>query len=103
MMLFDYLVVAITSYGVGLFSWKEKIECERMQQKYVRWWLDLERCTPGCVTLEETKRDNIRIRARQREVQYEERIRNATGMNILKECLRERQLKQRTFQRDGNT
>ena len=85
--MFDYLVVAVMLYGVELFGWKERIECERIQQKYIRWCLDLERCTPGYMILEETKRDKVRIRA----MQYEERIRNATGINILKECLGEKE------------
>ena len=33
MMLFDYLVVGVMLYGVELFGWKERIECERIQQK----------------------------------------------------------------------
>ena len=47
------------------------------------------RCTPSCVMLKETKRDEIRFRAEQRTMQYEERTRNATGVNVLKECLKE--------------
>ena len=76
--------------GVQLFGWKERIECERIQQKYIRWCLGLERYTPGYMILEETKRDQIRIRVGQRTMRYEERIRNATGINILKECLKEK-------------
>ena len=51
------------------------------------------------------RQDQGQGRAGQRAIQYEERIRNATGINILKECLKEkeRQPKQRTFKRDGNT
>ena len=63
--------------------------------------MGLEKCTP------ETKRDKIQIRAGKRAMQYEERIRNARDMNILKEYAskrtRERQSKQRTFERDENT
>ena len=33
MMLFDYLVMGIM-YEVELFGWKERIECERIQQKF---------------------------------------------------------------------
>ena len=40
---------------------------------------------------EETKRDKIRIRVGQRAMQYEERIGNTTGVNILKECLRDKE------------
>ena len=54
MMLFDYLVVGVMLEElmlVELFGWKEIIECERIQQKYIRWCLGLERCTPGCMIL----------------------------------------------------
>ena len=30
MMLFDYLVMGVMLYGVELFGWKERIECERI-------------------------------------------------------------------------
>ena len=35
------------------------------------------------------KRQDQDLRAGQRAMQYEERIRNATGINVLKECLKE--------------
>ena len=47
MVLFDYLAVGVTLYGVELFGWKESIECERIQQKYIRWCLGFERYTSG--------------------------------------------------------
>ena len=62
-------------------------EQERNRQKYISWCLNLERCTPGYMILVETKRN--KIRAGQRAMQYEERLRNAMGINILKECLKE--------------
>ena len=62
-MLFEYLL-----YGVELFGWKERIECEKIEQKYIRW--NLEICTPGYI-LEEIKGDKIRIRAGQRAMQNE--------------------------------
>ena len=71
-------------YGVEPFDWKERTECEKIQQKYKMVFEFLERCTPSYMILKETKRDKIRIRAGQRKMEYEERIRNATGMNILK-------------------
>ena len=83
--------MGVTLYGVELFGWKERIECERIQQKYIRWCLGLERCTPGCMILEETKRDKIRIRVGQRAMQYKERIGNTKSVSILKECLREKE------------
>ena len=85
-MLFDYLVV-----GVMLYSWKERIECKRTQKKYISWCLGLEKCGPGNTILEETKRDKISIRAGQRTMQYEERVRSETCTNSLKECLKEKE------------
>ena len=48
-------------------------------------------CTPDYMMLEKTKRDQIRIRAEQRAMQYEERIRNAMSITILKEWLKEKE------------
>lgn len=70
-MLFDYLVIGAMLYGVEIFQWKKQAECERVQQKYIKWCFDLERRTPVYVILEETKRDKIRIRAGQRVMKYE--------------------------------
>ena len=36
---FDSLVVGVVSYRVELFNWKERIECERILQKCIRWCL----------------------------------------------------------------
>ena len=46
----------------------------------------------------------VRIRAGQRAMQYEERARNATGINIPKECLKEKEkevTKKRNTQETG--
>ena len=54
--------------------------------------------------LEETKGDNIRIGAGQRAMQYEERIRNAMDINILKERSKEKEREvTKTCKRDRNT
>ena len=52
MMLFDDLIVGVILYEVG---WKERIKCERIQQKYMRWCLGLERFTPGYMIIQETR------------------------------------------------
>ena len=61
------------------------MESERIQEKYARRCLDVERCTKIYMILEKTKRYEIRVRVGQRVMQYEEKIRNATGMEYLKE------------------
>ena len=99
---FDYLVVGVMLYGIELFGWKERIERERIQQKYIRSCLDLEICTPGYVSEMRSKSEQGREQCNMKKEK-----RNITGMNILKECLKEKeremQPNQRTFKRDRNT
>ena len=46
--------------------------------------------------LEKTKRNKIMIRGRQKAMQCDERIKNTTSLNILKECLKEEREATRT-------
>lgn len=42
---------------------------------YIKWCLGLDRCTPGYIILEETRVDRLRIKAGERTLKYEQKIR----------------------------
>ena len=90
MLLFDCLIMGIMMYGVEIFGWREREELERVQTKYIKWCLKLDRTTPDYIVLEETKREKLRVKAGARALGYEERVEGAEGRCLVKECLRER-------------
>lgn len=50
--LFDSIVRSIALYGVEIWGWEEKEEIEKLQERYLRWILGVERTTPGYVLYE---------------------------------------------------
>ena len=44
MMMFDSLALGVMMYGIELIGWKESAEMERIQLKYIKWTLRLDRC-----------------------------------------------------------
>ncbi|EZA55105.1 hypothetical protein X777_05360, partial [Ooceraea biroi] len=68
---------------------KEWKEMETLQERYIRWTLGLDRCTPGYIVREETKTEQISIEAGGRVLKYQEKMKRETENEILKECRRE--------------
>lgn len=90
LMLFDYLVVGVLAYGAEIWGWLERESIEKIQLKYLKWCLELQRCTPDYIVLEETKRGKIKIRLGLRALNYEESIEKNEKKRILNECLGEK-------------
>ena len=89
--MFDYLFLGVIMYGIELIGWKESAEMERIQLKYIKWSVGLNRCTPGYIVLAETNKGRIRIKAGRRVMKFEEGIRTSTNRLILKEYLKEKE------------
>jgi hypothetical protein len=45
-MMFKSMVQSILMYGANIWRWKEQEEVERVQEKYLRWVLGVDRETP---------------------------------------------------------
>ncbi|KYN08823.1 hypothetical protein ALC57_19070 [Trachymyrmex cornetzi] len=57
--LFDKLIWAMVSYGVEIWGWKEREAVERLQERYLRWVLGVERRTPGYMVRKELQREKL--------------------------------------------
>ena len=61
MRIFDALIKSILCYSAEVWGWKEWKHVERVQDKYLKWVLKVERTTPGHILHEETRRHKIFI------------------------------------------
>jgi hypothetical protein len=82
MMMFESMVESVLMYGAEIWEWKEQEQVERVQEKYLRWVLGVDRETPGYIVREECKRSKLRVIAGQKDGREECRI--------LSECYREK-------------
>jgi len=65
---------------------------ERVQEKYIKWILGLDKNTPGYIVREEMKTDKIRVDAGKLAVKYEDRMRERVHCKILQECWKMRRM-----------
>jgi hypothetical protein len=63
---------------------------ERVQEKYLRWVLGVDRETPGYIVREECKRSKLRLKAGKRAAKFEDRMGGREKCRILTECYREK-------------
>lgn len=73
-------------YGAEVWTWKERKELERMQRKYIKWVLKLDRNTPDYIVMKETNRDDLIIKIGKRALKYEEKLKKQEKNTILGEC-----------------
>jgi len=64
--LFDRLVWTVLEYGVEVWGWKEREGMEKIEERYLRWMLDVDRRTPGYLVREELQREKLKGRAGRR-------------------------------------
>lgn len=88
--MFDSMIASITMYGAEVWGWKKQPEIERIQIKYIKWILGLEKSTPSYIVLDETKRDEMEIRSGKRALNYEEKIVTGKTNEIVKKCWEEK-------------
>ena len=69
---------------------------KRIQLKYIKWTLGLNRCRADYVVMTETSRKKIRIKAGRRATKCRESIRTSTDRLILEECVKRRKRTQET-------
>jgi hypothetical protein len=90
MMMFESMVESVLMYGAEIWGWKEQEEVERVQEKYLRLVLGVDRETPGYIVREECKRSKLRVKAGKRAAKFEDRMGGREECRILTECYREK-------------
>ncbi|XP_025262551.1 golgin subfamily A member 6-like protein 22 [Camponotus floridanus] len=86
MRLFDALIESVMMYGAEIWGWKERKELERIQRKYIKWVLKLDKNTPDYIVMKETNRDDLIIKIGKRALKYEEKLEKQERNTILGEC-----------------
>lgn len=86
--LFDALEWTVMSYGVEIWGWKER-GVERIQERFLKWILDLKGRTPGYLVTEEMQRGKLRERTGERAGRFEERLLRGEGSELARLCLKE--------------
>ena len=88
--LYDYLVRSVMSYGAEIWGWSERKELESIQNKYYRWTLGLEYCTPAYVIKKELKIDRMAEKWGKQAMMFEEKIRKMAEERLVKKCWKEK-------------
>ena len=73
---------------------------ERIQLKYIKWTLGLNRRIADYVVVTETSRKKIQIKAERRVTKFQESIRTSTDRVILKEYVKRRKRTQEIIARE---
>jgi hypothetical protein len=71
MIMFESMVESVLMYGTKTWGWKEQEQVERVQEKYLRWVLEVGREMPRYIVREECKRNRLRVKAGMRAANFE--------------------------------
>jgi len=91
MWLFNHLVLGAVLYGAEIWGWKERIELEKIQRKFIKWSLRLDSCTPDYILYKETDVEKISARAGYRAIAFEEKAVKGGEKKLVIECIKEKE------------
>lgn len=87
--LFDRLVWTVMGYGVEVWGWGERERMERLEERYLRWLLGVDRRTPRYLVREELQRERLGERAGRRAWGFEKRLEKGKGNELARMCWEE--------------
>lgn len=88
--MFGALVESVALFGAEVWGWNVEERLDRIKGRYVRWILGLATTTPNYILREECKIEEIREKALNRAVRYEEKALESKK-ELVKECIKERE------------
>jgi hypothetical protein len=97
------MIESVLMYGAEIWGWKEQEEVERVQEKYLRRVLGVDRETPGYIVREECKRRKLRVKAGKKAAKFEDRMGEREECRILSEYYREKKKKADAKERERST
>ena len=88
MRLLDALVRSVISYKAKIWGLKEWKEIEKMQNKYIKWTLKLDKTIPSHIIHEETNRWKIAIQTAKRAMKFEQKVVQTEEDTLTKKSIR---------------
>lgn len=76
-------------FGVEVWVWREWREVEAMQNRWIKWTLGVDWCTPGYMIKEEIGKEKFRIGTGRRAVGFKMKIEEGKGGSLAKKCFEE--------------
>ena len=92
--MFDASVKSVMSYAAEVWGWKERKELEKIQEKYLRLCLKVDRTTTEHLVRKETGVEKLAMKMAPRAVKFEEKLRRLE-LGVRRECVRVIDLKRR--------
>jgi hypothetical protein len=76
MMMFKSMTESALMYGAEIWRWKEQEQVEKVQEKYLRGVLGVDRERPGYIVKEEEecKRNSLRLKEGKRATKFEDKM-----------------------------
>jgi hypothetical protein len=84
------MIVSILMYGAEICGWKEQEEVDKVQKKYLKGVLGVDRETSRYKQGEQWKRNRLRMKAGQTAAKIEDKMGGREECRILTECWREK-------------
>jgi hypothetical protein len=74
--MFESMIESILMYGTEIWGWKEQEEPEKVQEKYLKEVLEVDRETPGYIVRHSslTKRNRLRVKSGKRAGKFEDKM-----------------------------
>ncbi|KMQ90641.1 hypothetical protein RF55_9577 [Lasius niger] len=82
----ERLVGTVMEYGAEIWGWLDWREVEAMQERWIKWTLGMDWCTPGYMVREEIGKDKFRLAAGKRAVGFEKKLEEGKGGIWAKKC-----------------
>lgn len=84
--LFYRLVWTVMGYGVEVWGWGEREWIEKLEERYLRWVLGVDKRTPDYLMREELQREKLWERAGRRAWGFEKRLEEGKGNELARLC-----------------